>query len=357
MRKLSLRRVLGLTLALVMAGSLAVSCIFDYESQFDQLEELVKDLSEDDSVISVKPTDDGGYILKFKELGEVTINKGTPDCAILKVEKTPDFFFFVFTDGRNLFLPRYYETYTLTFEDKDYRGPANTVSYWSDFIDDPQYGGPILYGKGCLWADENNTTLVGSVLPYDSATWSGGLSGGGIAISNYGNGMITGADYTRQLEVYDPELDGAGRKGCGNNGSDNFAIVYDAGAWGINPAALFSPDGSTLVVESISVNNTCYVLNSLINGDGYNPPIASDGFFKVTAKGFVGELMTGSVDFYLANEDEFLTNWEKWDLSELGAVNQILFSISGSEDLYGEYGFNAPAYVAIDDITVRVYPE
>ncbi len=357
MRKLSLRRVLGLALAIVMAGSLAVSCIFEYETQFDQLEELVKELPEGDAVISVTPTDDGGYVINFKESGEVKIRKGAPGNSIIKVEKDPDAFIFYVANGWHMRLPRYYETCVLTFEDKDYKGPANTVTYWSSKIDEPQYGGPILYGDGCVWADENNTNLVGSVLPYDAATWSGGFSGGGIAISNYGNGMITGADYTRQLEVYDPELDGAGRKGCGNNGSDNFAIVYDAGAWGINPAALFSPDGSTLVVESISVNNTCYVLNSLINGDGYNPPMASDGFFKVTAKGFVGELMTGSVDFYLANEDEFLTNWEKWDLSELGAVNQILFSISGSEDLYGEYGFNAPAYVAIDDITVRVYPE
>jgi hypothetical protein len=344
-------------LAIVMAGSLAVSCIFEYETQFDQLEELVKELPEGDAVISVTPTDDGGYVINFKESGEVKIRKGAPGNSIIKVEKDPDAFIFYVANGWHMRLPRYYETCVLTFEDKDYKGPANTVTYWSSKIDEPQYGGPILYGDGCVWADENNTNLVGSVLPYDAATWSGGFSGGGIAISNYGNGMITGADYTRQLEVYDPELDGAGRKGCGNNGSDNFAIVYDAGAWGINPAALFSPDGSTLVVESISVNNTCYVLNSLINGDGYNPPMASDGFFKVTAKGFVGELMTGSVDFYLANEDEFLTNWEKWDLSELGAVNQILFSISGSEDLYGEYGFNAPAYVAIDDITVRVYPE
>ena len=242
MRKLSLRRVLGLALAIVMAGSLAVSCIFEYETQFDQLEELVKELPEGDAVISVTPTDDGGYVINFKESGEVNIRKGAPGNSIIKVEKDPDAFIFYVANGWHMRLPRYYETCVLTFEDKDYKGPANTVTYWSSKIDEPQYGGPILYGDGCVWADENNTNLVGSVLPYDAATWSGGFSGGGIAISNYGNGMLAGADYTRQLEVYNPALDGAGRKGCGNNGSDNFAILYDAGFWGSNLAAIYMPD-------------------------------------------------------------------------------------------------------------------
>ena len=357
MRKLSLRRVLGLALAIVMAGSLAVSCIFEYETQFDQLEELVKELPEGDAVVSVTPTDDGGYVINFKESGEVKIRKGAPGNSIIKVEKDPDAFIFYVANGWHMRLPRYYETCVLTFEDKDYKGPANTVTYWSSKIDEPQYGGPILYGDGCVWADENNTNLVGSVLPYDAATWSGGFSGGGIAISNYGNGMLAGADYTRQLEVYNPALDGAGRKGCGNNGSDNFAILYDAGFWGSNLAAIYMPEGKPCVVESVFVNNTCYTMNFLVNGDAYNPPMAENGYYYVTATGFVGDEISGNLNFLLASYDEYVTYWAKWDLAELGAVDKIVFTVYGSADLYGEYGFNAPAYVALDDITVRVYPE
>ena len=57
------------------------------------------------------------------------------------------------------------------------------------------------------------------------------------------------------------------------------------------------------------------------------------------------------------NGGVFITGWTSWDLSKLGAVDKVVFSISGSPDLYGEYGFNAPAYFAIDDVAVRVYPD
>lgn len=358
MRKLSLRRVFGLAIAMLMAGTMAVSCIFDQESQFDQLQTLADALQGQDAVVSVTENADGSFIITFKEVGNVTISKGLPsqEGAVKVMTEDIDNFLFYFSDGSMIALPRYYETCVLTFEDADYKGPSNIKSYWSSLIDEPQYGGPLLYGDGCTWADENNTFLSGSVLPYDAATWSGGLSGGGIAISNYANGMLTGADYTRQLEVYNAELDGAGRSGSGNEGSNNFAIVYDGGTWGSNPAALVMKNGKT-VVESVYVNNTCYVLNSLINGDGYNPPMADDGYFKVTATGYVDGEATGSEDFILASNDEYVTYWAMWNLSSLGAVDKIVFTLSGSADLYGPYGLNAPAYFALDDITVRIYPE
>ena len=355
MRKLSLRGVLGLALAIVMAGSLAISCSIDLDSQYTQLQEIAEEIqSSDDGLISVTSLTTGGYILKFKDRGRVSI-PAMPgqDNAIKSVIESDDDFVFVFADGSTIAIPRYYETYVLTFEDKDYKGPANTRTYWSAMIDEPQYGGPILYGDGCTWADQYNTWLSGSVLPYDATTWSGGLSGGGIAISNYGNGMLAGADYTRQLEVYNPALDGAGRKGCGNNGSDNFAIIYDAGYWGTNPAAITMTDGKPRVVESVYVNNTCYTMNFLVNGDAYNSPMAADGYFKVVATGYVGNEITGTLDFVLASNDEYVTYWAKWRLAELGAVDKITFMIYGSDDLYGDWGFNAPAYFAIDDIAVR----
>lgn len=60
---------------------------------------------------------------------------------------------------------------TLTFEDADFKGTTPTFSggdNWSSLIDDPQYGGQLLYGSGAgvssideayKWTDENNTWL------------------------------------------------------------------------------------------------------------------------------------------------------------------------------------------------------
>ena len=94
-----------------------------------------------------------------------------------------------------------------------------------------------------------------------------------------------------------------------------------------------------------------------MNGDSYSAPMAADGFFKVTATGYLGDEVTGKEEFYLAHGGVFITGWTSWDLSKLGAVDKVVFIISGSPDLYGEYGFNAPAYFAIDDVAVRVYPD
>lgn len=61
-----------------------------------------------------------------------------------------------------------YDLRVLTFEDTDYKGGVNFAggTDWSSLIDDPQYGGPLLYGSGngvtsedeaYKWTDENNT--------------------------------------------------------------------------------------------------------------------------------------------------------------------------------------------------------
>ena len=368
------RRVLGLLTLVFVAGSLAVGCyddselrasIDDLKSQLTQLQTLVSTLQNDDSVIGVTQNPDGSYTIKFKKSGDVTIHNGKDgnngkdgkDGSIVSVTTDETTYIFTFSDGTTVILPRYYETRVLTFEDADYKGPAEIVNYWSSLIDEPQYGGPILYGKGCTWNDANNTILSGSVLPYDPETWSGGLSGGGIAISNYGNGMISDISFLYQLEVFNPALDGAGRTGNGNNGSNNFAVVYDAGAWASNPAALSMTDGVARTIESVYVNNTCYTLDVLKNGNDYSAKMADNGFYKVTATGYVAGKAVGTSDFYLAKNLSFVCEWTKWDLSGLGAVDKVVFSISGSPEQYGDWGFNTPAYLAIDDVAVRYYPD
>ena len=374
MRKQLSRRVFGLLTLLFVAGSLAVGCyddselrasIDDLRSQLSQLQTLVTSLQNDDSVMGVTQNPDGSYTIKFKKSGDVTIRNGKDgndgndgkDGSIVSVTKGETTYTFTFSDGTTIILPRFYETRVLTFEDADYKGPADIAYYWTSLIDKTQYGGPILYETGCTWKDENNTFLTGSVLPYDPETWSGGLSGGGIAISNYANGKLTDADYTRQLEVFNHTLNGAGRENNGNNGSQNFAIVYDAGAWASNPAALAMADGVARTIESIYVNNTCYTLNVLKNGNEYAAPMAYNGFFKVTATGYAGGEAVGTTEFYLAKNLSFVSEWTKWDLSGLGTVDKVVFSLSGSPEQYGDWGINTPTYLAIDDVAVRYYPD
>ncbi len=382
MFKMNFRGILGCLLAVLVAGMVTTGCyddselrssINDLKTQLQQLQTLVNTLQNDDSVTGVTPNPDGSYTINFKKSGSMTIRNGKDgengkngengkdgkDGSIVSVAKGAETYTFIFADGTTVILPRYSEVRTLTFEDADYCGPENTTNYWSAKIDDPQYGGPILYGTGCTWKDEQNTFLSGSILPYDPETWSGGMSGGGIAISNYGDWLMVNVDYSQQLTCYNYDLgDGGSREKAGNNGSDNFAVVYDAGAWGANPAALTFSDQEPRVIESLYVVNTLYTEYVLFYGNDYCAPLADNGFFKVTATGYFGETPTGTSEFYLANKNrQFVSKWTKWDLSELGYVDKVVFSISGSEELYGDWGINAPTYFAIDDIAVRVYPD
>ena len=254
-------------------------------------------------------------------------------------------------------LPRYSEIRVLTFVDADYKGAAETTSYWTGLIDEPQYGGPLLSGTtGYSWNDENNTFLYSFCLPVDYEAYTYGYASGGIAVSNYGNDMITGADYLRQLEVYTPNIDGGGREGCGHDGSNNFAVVFDAGAY-YNPAAITMKDGTARVIESVWVNNTCYTLNVLINGNDYAAPMAKNGFFKAVATGYAGGEVTGTAEFFMAKGISFVGEWSKWDLSSLGAVDKVVFSVAASPEQYGDWGINTPAYFCIDDVAVRYYPD
>ena len=378
MFKKNFRGILGLLLVLFVAGSLATGCYDDSElrasidelkTQLDQLKTLVSTLQNDDAVTGVTQNADGSYTISFKKSGAVTIKNGADgqngndgndgkDGTIINVVKGEDSYTFFFSDGTTIILPRYYEVRVLTFEDADYKGASETTSYWSNLVDDPQNNGPLLYGNGYAWLDDNNTFLSGAVAPFDyEAFTTFGFGSGGAAISNYGNGDFTGADPDRQLEVFNPKLEGAGRKGCGNNESDNFVVLYDAGEWAAADAGFSMNDSVARVIESVYVNNTCYAINVLKNGSAYGGQLASDGYFKVTATGYCGELKTNTLDFYLAENLSIVSKWVKWDLSGLGKVDMVIFSLSGSPELYN-YGYlSAPAYFAIDDIAVRVYPD
>jgi hypothetical protein len=51
--------------------------------------------------------------------------------------------------------------------------------------------------------------------------------------------------------------------------------------------------------------------------------------------------------------EDVVVEWQKWDLSVLGAVVKVRFNFLYSEDMGGNYGFTIPGYFAYDDVAVR----
>ena len=262
-----------------------------------------------------------------------------------------------------------YDLRVLTFEDADYKGGTNFANgnNWSSLIDDPQYGGKLLYGssgagvysadEAYQWTDTNNTWLH-NILSEGYGSWC--YWSGGHAISNYNTGDI--ADYggfNTQLTVYKKGVSGLSRTGGGHNGSNNFAVHYgyaDNSGYGLSadalPALTFA-DGPERVIDHMYVTNTTYALNCYIDGNGLTAKIGPDDWVKLVATGYDTKgAKTGETDIYLCNgPDNIIMDWTKWDLSSLGKVSKVTFNVTGSSD--NGYGFSQPAYFAYDDVAVR----
>ncbi len=261
-----------------------------------------------------------------------------------------------------------YELRVLTFEDADYKGGTNFAggNDWSSLIDEPQYGGDMLYPDGSgtteeseayTWYDAGNTELK-HTLP---KSWDNYCYwGGGHAISHYvSSDFAAHGSFIDQLTVYSKTASAdVATTGGGHNGSNNFAVHFgykDNSGYTdsqILPSFAFA-DGVARVVDHMYVNNICYALNCYLNGNGLTAKIGPDDWVKLVATGYDAEgNKTGDASIYLCNgPDNIITDWTKFDLSGLGKVAKVEFNITGSSD--NGYGFSQPAYFAYDDVAVR----
>lgn len=237
---------------------------------------------------------------------------------------------------------------------------------FSALIDDPQYGGSLLYGEmdpetyaynvEYTWVDAASRLGFGG---FPSSWGSVCFSSGGEAISNYVEPNYEGAGYLRQLEV--PAAPASG---------SNFVVHYgfaDPTAEGAAFSSICFNDKSAHMVKSFDVCPTSYLLNSAVNGDGYFGPLGSSSKISVKVYGLdVNGKATGApfqFDLLSGSEVEAIKSgaksiaWETISLNALGDVYGLAFQVCGTDDCYGDYGFNAPAYFAYDNIVIQTPEE
>ena len=349
-------------------------------SDIATLSALVDALNNGKVIVGTQQTENG-YVLTFNDGSQVSVLNGKDgadgkdgangkdgesgangDSFFTSIEETDDIVIITLADGRVIKLPKAldYELRVLTFEDEDTKFTpysldyANkTISNWSDLVDDAQYGGTLTYNNygeaTYYWYDGNNTEIEHSfTTPY----WGGGHAISNFVIENYET-LPNGYNGWYELQFATPI--------GGHNNSKNFCVhngyqddynsqIYDG------KLAWFSfKGGKEQVVDHMFVTNTCYVLNSLMYGDGFNSPATDDTWVKIVAYGYnANEEEVGTSEFYLCNTGRrFVTDWQKWDLSSLGKVNKIVFNFAASDDQIGSYGLNCPAYFAYDDVAVQ----
>lgn len=144
--------------------------------------------------------------------------------------------------------------------------------------------------------------------------------------------------------------------GTAYNGSSHYAVAYTMGV----PTVISAADGQAHTVTGCYVTNNLWAYQDMRDGSYAYPPFGgTDGsapdFFVLHA---VGKDLNGNVidtlDFYLADfrsgnpaDDYILKTWEWFDLSSLGNVGSIAFSLESS--VVNQSGMVTPAYFCMDD--------
>ncbi len=144
--------------------------------------------------------------------------------------------------------------------------------------------------------------------------------------------------------------------GCGYDGSTQYAVAYTMGV----QTDVYATDGQLHTVTGCYVTNNLWTYQDILQGGYGEPPYGGPtgndpDWFKVTATGKNASGQTvGTLDFYLAdfrfanNEEDYVLNtWEWFDLSPLGDVATISFSLSSSRG--SGYNMITPAYFCMDN--------
>jgi hypothetical protein len=142
----------------------------------------------------------------------------------------------------------------------------------------------------------------------------------------------------------------------GYDGSTQYGVAYTMGA----QTDVYASDGAAQTITGCYVTNNLWAYQSITEGDYSSTPFGGTtgndpDWFKLTATGKNAAGQTvGTLDFYLADyrfanneEDYVIDTWEWFDLSPLGAVHTISFSLSSTKS--NAYGMLTPAYFCIDN--------
>ena len=225
-------------------------------------------------------------------------------------------------------------------------------------------GAPLLHAQTILFEElltDTDTFLNGidgqTAFNVKGATFNtrydtsfGGFWAGGWAISTMRDSVTSG--FTNLYSSI---------TGGGDDGSSTYAVGNPPFGSGGN---FITFEDSVFMVDAAVTNNT-YAHNSMRDGDMFAKAFGGDSgndedFFLLTIKGFInGVQRPDTVDVYLADYrfddnamDFILDSWQTIDLSPLGFVDSLQFSLTSSDA--GPNGINTPAFFCIDNINFNI---
>lgn len=194
--------------------------------------------------------------------------------------------------------------------------------------------GAPLYGK---------FTSGKAEFPNEYQTSYGGFWNGGWAYSNIQND--TNGTYTNMYASF----------ANGGHNSPNYGVGQQGAVLRLSA----TETGTT--VKGCYLTNGTYPALTVKNGDGFSKKFGGvngndPDYFVVIIKAWLnGTQKSDSVNFFLADyraqdsaNDYIVKNWTWVDLSSLGNVDSLSFSMASTDE--GQFGINTPLFFCIDDV-------
>ncbi|MBW2037196.1 MAG: DUF4465 domain-containing protein [Deltaproteobacteria bacterium] len=172
-------------------------------------------------------------------------------------------------------------------------------------------------------------------------------------------GSWNGFSYSNITDTETSGMDGQYNAIAGSGQvSSNYAVAYYS-AWAESSPTITFP--APQVVSGAYFTNNNYAYYSMLEGDQFAKKFGGDDgtdpdWFLLTITGRDADgNETGTVEFYLADfrpddnsQDYIVDNWRWVDLTSLGTVKSLEFSLTSSDT--GDWGMNTPAYFCIDNV-------
>lgn len=235
------------------------------------------------------------------------------------------------------------------------------------FLADSPFGDNI-DGKNTNYAPYTDpaTGLVFSLNKgaYQPESYDYHRAGGGFWGSNYHDMTTPGIDNHSSVYFTDAKT---GKGGCG--GSEYFAVCFESASSGMSLSHAqisFARQDREAVFDHLWVNNTTFAVLDMEGADG-----ALNQTFSYERRSWCSLVITGiradgsesgRVVFYLADfrtdsAPGIVKEWTKIDLSPLGKIHRLRFSMDSSDKddflVEGNPALNNPAYFCIDNVTIR----
>ena len=238
--------------------------------------------------------------------------------------------------------------------------------------------GNLIVGVQPKYTENVNIASFDNIPLTDEAYWNGSDGTGSIEsglcrfINNYDNSMfiwngwacsntsdVTTGNYTNQYSA----ITGIGFDSQSSNNKNygiSYVNFYNDGGY----SRMTFTDNKPHKVNGLYVTNTTYTALTLENGSGFSKIFGGEtgndpDYYKLLIWGKKDDVETEKIEFYLSgyrfednSKDYIIKTWQWIDLSSLGLIDSLLFSVESSD--VGAYGINTPTYFAADDIHVAI---